>query len=279
MTRVRFFTALFLTIPVVLLILFFPTPFFALFVLLVLVLAAREWATLLNRTHFFLRWGFVAGIVFLTWTGWVLSERHGEAVLGILLLLAAVWWLVVAFSLPFYGSGQFQSSSGHWILRMAGIFTLVPAGVTLIWMHALHPWLVLYVMLLVAFADTGAYFAGRRWGRNALAPSVSPGKTREGVFGAFLAVFVLAILTAWWLNISSLDALVFVLLSLLVMLVSVVGDLFESLLKRECGAKDSGSLLPGHGGVLDRIDSLTAAAPVFLFGLLWLELLPVVMTP
>jgi phosphatidate cytidylyltransferase len=139
----------------------------------------------------------------------------------------------------------------------------------LVWLHALDPMLVLYLILLVAAADTGAYFAGRQFGRSKLAPEISPGKTREGCFGALFVVIPVGLLGAWLFGLAALDALVFGLLSIVVALVSVAGDLQESVLKREAGAKDSGTLLPGHGGVLDRIDSLTAAAPVFLFGLLW----------
>lgn len=127
-------------------------------------------------------------------------------------------------------------------------------------------------MILIWTADSFAYFAGRRWGRVKLAPQISPGKTREGVYGALIGSALCGALLHW-LRPETGSLSVLVLLSVTIALFSVVGDLFESLLKRQAGLKDSGTLLPGHGGVLDRIDSLTAAAPVFLFGLLLLEIL------
>ena len=119
-------------------------------------------------------------------------------------------------------------------------------------------------MLLVVAADIGAYFAGRQFGRNKLAPRVSPGKTWEGVLGGVAGA---AIVAAVGVTLFEVPIGPFIGLSLVTVLASVVGDLTESLFKRHAGVKDSGSLLPGHGGVLDRVDSVTAAAPIFLVGL------------
>jgi phosphatidate cytidylyltransferase len=128
------------------------------------------------------------------------------------------------------------------------------------------PGYVLFLFLLVWAADVGAYFAGRRWGQHKLAPAISPGKTWEGVAGASAATLILALLGAALLD-ESVRWPTFVVVCLITAGFSIAGDLFESMIKRQCGVKDSGSLLPGHGGVLDRVDSLTAAAPVFLLGL------------
>ncbi len=128
-------------------------------------------------------------------------------------------------------------------------------------------WLLLYLMTLVWVADIGAYFSGRAFGRHKLAPSISPGKTIEGVAGG-LALNLLWISVVWWYSGGwGVDYLPFLMVSLITVGFSVIGDLFESILKREAGVKDSSHLLPGHGGVLDRIDSLIAATPVFLAGL------------
>ena len=148
----------------------------------------------------------------------------------------------------------------------AGWLTLVPAGIALIALHE-DPqrgirWL-LYTFFLVWAADTGAYFAGRQFGRHKLAPQVSPGKTWEGAAGGLVLVGVLAALSAPALGQSTLS---FTLLSLCVGVFSIVGDLAESMFKRYAGLKDSGRLIPGHGGLLDRIDSITAAAPLLLLG-------------
>ena len=120
-------------------------------------------------------------------------------------------------------------------------------------------------------ADTGAYFVGQRWGRNKLASQVSPGKTREGLYGGLSLGLVAAVLCSLLLPLTLYKFILFLLVCLITIAMSVVGDLTESLIKRNSGVKDSGGLLPGHGGALDRIDSLTAAAPVFFSGILLLE--------
>ena len=153
---------------------------------------------------------------------------------------------------------------------------LIPAWASVVALHGVDPGgpqLVISLLILVSVADSGAYFAGRHWGRVKLAPAISPGKTREGVYGALAGSVIFALLLAWFRPETGHPALL-VLLCLAVTLISVAGDLFESLLKRQAGVKDSGKLLPGHGGVLDRIDSLTAAAPLYLLGLLHLGLQP-----
>ena len=138
------------------------------------------------------------------------------------------------------------------------------------YLHSVHYGYVFYIIALVAVADIGAYFSGKRFGKTKLAPNLSPGKTREGVYGALVLALLWAILGAAIGGHGGFDGLLFVVFSMLAAVMSVLGDLFESLIKREAGAKDSGTLLPGHGGVLDRIDGLLAALPVFALGLLWI---------
>jgi len=127
---------------------------------------------------------------------------------------------------------------------------------------------LLYLLSLVWVADIGAYFIGKRFGRHKLAPSISPGKTREGLLGGLVSSLLWMIVvyqaSAGW----GIALLPFLLIGVLTALASVFGDLFESVLKREAGVKDSSKLLPGHGGVLDRIDGVLAATPVFLSGIL-----------
>jgi len=130
---------------------------------------------------------------------------------------------------------------------------------------------VLFALILVWVADIGAFFAGRRFGRTRLAPHVSPGKTWEGVIGGAVASALVAVLGSAWFNIPIVR---FLPLCLAVVAFSIVGDLTESLLKRFAGLKDSGSLFPGHGGVMDRIDSVTGAAPILFFGLVALGVHP-----
>lgn len=151
-----------------------------------------------------------------------------------------------------------------------GILVLLPAWFALLKLHQMDYRYVLYLITLVALADTAAYFTGRKWGATKLAPHLSPGKTREGMSGAVVVTTVWALLATVWLPVPAGKSVHFMILSMFVVLMSVAGDLFESLLKREAGVKDSGQILPGHGGVLDRVDSLLAAAPIFTLGLLWL---------
>lgn len=149
-----------------------------------------------------------------------------------------------------------------------GLLLLVPAWLGLTSLHAQSPWWLLYLFLLVWGADTGAYFAGRAFGRRKLAPAVSPAKTLEGFAGGLALTMALAVGVGLWQGLGGQRLLAFLLLSLITVLASVLGDLFESMVKRRAGIKDSGTIFPGHGGALDRIDSLTAAAPVFALG--WL---------
>ncbi|MCG8434327.1 MAG: phosphatidate cytidylyltransferase, partial [Gammaproteobacteria bacterium] len=148
-----------------------------------------------------------------------------------------------------------------------GVLALVPCWAAITALHDRQPqgWqLLLFLLVLIWAADIGAYFAGKAWGKNKLAPNISPGKTWEGVFGGLAASLAAALLANYWLGFPLL-----IILPLVVILValSVVGDLSESMLKRQAHIKDSGSLFPGHGGVLDRLDSLLATAPMFLLGL------------
>ncbi|MDX1496662.1 MAG: phosphatidate cytidylyltransferase, partial [Salinisphaeraceae bacterium] len=132
---------------------------------------------------------------------------------------------------------------------------------------------LLGLLVIIWAADTGAYFAGRAFGKNKLAPKVSPGKTWEGVAGGLACSALMAWLGGWYVfQLAGLAAAGFVVLGLAVAGISVVGDLSESMFKRHAGVKDSGQIFPGHGGMLDRLDSLTAAAPCYLLGLLLLNI-------
>ena len=133
------------------------------------------------------------------------------------------------------------------------------------------PWLIVYMFLLVWGADTGAYFAGKRFGKRKLMPRVSPAKSWAGVGGASVTVLLVTMTTQQHLYFSQNLSFGIYILALVLLFVSVVGDLTESMFKRQCGIKDSGSILPGHGGIMDRIDSLTAAAPVFALCLIFFD--------
>ena len=179
-----------------------------------------------------------------------------------LILLAVVFWLLVA---PFWLLGRWHAQL-PFVRAVVGVVLLVPTWSALLYLHARGPGVLLGVMAIVWIADTAAYFSGRHFGRHKLAPAMSPGKTWEGVAGAFVALALYAGALSLVIGMPLLS--LFVMVSGLLYL-SVLGDLFESWIKRCAGVKDSGTILPGHGGVLDRIDALTATLP--LVALLVLE--------
>jgi phosphatidate cytidylyltransferase len=269
MLKHRVITALVLAPLVVLAVLLLPNYYLALIIALVIAIGGREWAKLSGIEHPFLQVIYsVTLLICLTGLYYLLPPTW---VFGIL-LASVTWWVLALMRLTRYQADKWHSYNR--LLRATeGFIVLLPAGLALVSIHRMPtngPVLLLFVLILIWSADIGAYFAGHRWGKHKLAPQVSPGKTREGVYGAMASALLCAILLAVWLNSDVSQAMLLAILCQVTMLASVVGDLFESLVKRQQGVKDSGQLLPGHGGMLDRIDSLTAAAPVFLFGLILL---------
>jgi phosphatidate cytidylyltransferase len=155
----------------------------------------------------------------------------------------------------------------HVLVRsVMGFVVLIPAALALIYAHSQNDGngFFLYLVGIVVFADVGAYFSGKRWGKKKLAPAVSPGKSWAGFFGGLVSVAIFAAVVASMYPIMGLTALQLIVVTVISALASVLGDLLESMLKRHRGIKDSSQLLPGHGGILDRIDSICAAAPVFV---------------
>jgi phosphatidate cytidylyltransferase len=228
---------------------------------LVVLAGAWEWSAFLKLTRFWQRLLYVAVIAVLLPLVWIYSERAGG--LRAVLEIAVVWW-VIALGWVMFAPRLVSSSTA----AIAGIFALVPAWLALAKMRGDSQvgaeW-VLFTLVLVQVADIGAFFVGRRFGRHRLAPNVSPGKTWEGVIGGLIASGLVAVFGSIRFGIPLLQ---FLPLCLATVAFSIGGDLTESLLKRYAGLKDSGRLFPGHGGVMDRIDSVTAAAPVLSFGLL-----------
>jgi phosphatidate cytidylyltransferase len=191
---------------------------------------------------------------------WLVAE-----VLG----LAALWWLVALFWIR-----SFPASTARWgsvgARAAMGWLALLPAWVACAYLRrqAGGEWLILFLLALVAAADIGAYFSGRAFGRRKLAPVVSPGKSWEGFWGGLASALLVTVLVWWLLWPPTISLAALLLVAAVTVLASVLGDLVESMLKRHRGVKDSSALLPGHGGVMDRLDSLSAAAPVFALGLL-----------
>ncbi len=187
------------------------------------------------------------------------------------LVLSLMWWTMALMSVLSYPRSAVLWQGSVLARAIAGLFVLIPSWAALVLLHSLfdHGYFILLACIIWG-ADTGAYFAGRAFGKRKLAPKVSPGKSWEGVIGGLVvALAVSAVATHWLTPVGGYFA--FFTLVLITVFVSVLGDLMESLFKRVMNLKDSGGILPGHGGVLDRIDSLTAAAPIFTLGLLWLS--------
>ncbi|WP_110656957.1 phosphatidate cytidylyltransferase [Salinicola halimionae] len=238
---------------------------FAAFTALVLLLGAWEWARLAGFDDHKSRLLYTAGLglVLLVawWAGWISAQWP--------LWIAAAGWLANAWWVSRYPQASDQWQPPWRRLAMGG-WVLVPCWVGLYQLRQDGSEWLLFVLLLVWVADIGAYFSGRRFGRRKLAPHVSPGKSWEGVYGGWVAVAVLVFLYALWLSLDLHQTLGLLIVALIVAFISVVGDLLESMLKRFRGLKDSSHLLPGHGGILDRIDSLTAAVPLFALIRPWL---------
>jgi phosphatidate cytidylyltransferase len=248
---------------------------FRMFIALIVVIGAWEWSNLVGYKRNVSRQAVAASVGALLLAIHFLCDVH-SVVWPILALTPLVWWLFASLVIVSYPKHIEWLSS-----RKLKLFTMIPVlggfWVGLVWLkNQQHSALLLtWLMLLVWGADIGAYFAGRAFGCRKLAPKVSPGKTWAGVYGGMAASMVISVAIAlFFLPDFTLKGWMWLLLlSAALVGLSVMGDLFESLLKRNRGIKDSSTLLPGHGGVLDRIDSLCAATPAFV--LLWFVLMVV----
>jgi phosphatidate cytidylyltransferase len=258
--RQRIVTALALA-AVVIGILFWMPPAAAVVAVAVAVLAgAWEWAGFAGLVTPLRRLGYTIGVGIVALAAW--RWTADPAGLATFLRVTALWWLLASIWIVFA-----SRRGGRLAAVLAGFAVLVPASIGLGRLVLVEPrgqLLLLFLIVLIAAADVGAYFGGRAFGRHKLAPLVSPGKTWEGFVSGMLGAGAAA-----WAGAQFFGQPVppWLAVCLLVALVSVAGDLVESMFKRHAGLKDSGGLLPGHGGVLDRIDSYTAAAPIFLLGL------------
>lgn len=213
---------------------------------------AWEWAAFTRLS--ISRWWLVGVVAVLLALAISLPDDQAS----LLLWLALVWWLTATLWLF-----RFPTAIPTLAVLSGGVLVLVPSWLALVRLHEtadLGPWLALAVLLVVWAADIGAYFAGRAFGRTPLAPRVSPKKTWEGVAGGLVAVTILALAMAPLLDLSRTQ---FLAVALIAAVASIVGDLTVSMFKRHAGLKDSGMLFPGHGGVMDRVDSISAASPIF----------------
>ena len=230
-------------------------------VIAVLMLAAAwEWSGFIFNEESKLKYVYVLFIAILIAV--IYSELPNVSLLDITLKVSLGWW-IAALAWMFF----FPTPIAPPVAWICGALVIVPAWLALDHLYLLSPEMLLFALLIVWVADMGAYFVGKGFGRVKLAPQISPGKTWEGVLGGLCAVMVLAAIGA---EVFEINITVLVPFCLAVAMISIVGDLTESMFKRNAGVKDSGSLFPGHGGVLDRIDSVTAAAPLFALALGWI---------
>jgi phosphatidate cytidylyltransferase len=258
--RKRVFTAVVLAAALLAILLWLPEWATVAVVTLIVLFGAWEWSAFLRLPGPGPRVGYVLLVGMLLWLVWRFSTDPARR--DLVLVLAVLWWLLALAWIVFA-----PRRVSPWAAASAGVLALVPSWLALVRLRLILPdgaqW-VLFALVLVWVADIGAFFFGRLFGRIRLAPTVSPGKTWEGLLGGVAVSMLVAIIGSRWFQVP---LAAFLPLCLAAVGFSVVGDLTESLLKRFAGMKDSGSIFPGHGGVMDRIDSLTGAAPVLLLGL------------
>lgn len=281
MLRQRVLTALVMLCVLYLGTVWLPPTYFAGFLSLILMPALFEWAGLmgLSRRRDVLLWVILFTVVLfcvmmlMSLDGQVLDARD----VGLVCALAMVFWLVVFYFLREYPQRQ-SYWQARWKIGAMGLATLIPTWVGLYYLKSMAPSgvLVFVLIALVSVVDIGAYFTGRVWGNKKLAPALSPKKSWAGFWGGMASCGLLTLGLLTWVHLMyqplSVDLwLLLIAAAMLLAVFSVIGDLFESMLKRQRGIKDSGSSLPGHGGILDRIDSLVAATPVFVLALIMLS--------
>lgn len=241
---------------------------------IIVLLGAWEWGGLAGMS---LHWQRLLYCTMVAVCLVIAYQWFSTTMINALLITASVFWFcaTVWIGLINQASSRVQRALPAPLMAAIGIVVLVPTWLAVMQIMVRQtdgPWILLLLCLLIWGADSGAYFTGRRWGKHKLAANVSPGKTWQGVVGGFIAALLIAIPFATFKNLYNQEHwLIFLAVCLMTLVISVSGDLFESVMKRKAGVKDSSHILPGHGGILDRIDSLTAAAPVFFSGLLWLE--------
>lgn len=271
MLKQRLITALVLAAVILSSLFFLPFKAFAGLLFVVWFLAAWEWANL-SSLNSFLRVVYAlistALLGFTTWICGIFTTIDFQA-LQHLMIVAAAWWFVALLLVVRYPQST-PLWSAQWLRCLMGFLVLIPSAVALLYLLTLENghWYFVYTAFIVVSADVGAYFSGRRWGRKKLLPLVSPGKSWAGFYGGVAACAALVFIVSSFTQVADLLLWQLFVATIVAGLISVLGDLLESMVKRHRGIKDSSNLLPGHGGFMDRIDSITAAAPIFVLLLL-----------
>lgn len=278
MTKTRFLAALVMGPAAILAVLFLPTPWMMVLAAMLFLAGLWEWFKLADvedtLTRTFL---LAANLLLMVMLVWGSRTGHGGslALFHLMILVGVAWWVLAALWLRFPEFGAHREGWARAVKLAAGTLAVIPAWCALAVIHGdpadaatigiiprNHLWL-LTALMMIWMADTGAYFAGRKFGRHKLSPRISPNKTVEGLVGGAIAATVFGLIFAMIAGATTAQLPWVALTALITVAASVVGDLFESLLKRHAGVKDSSDLIPGHGGILDRVDSVLAALPVF----------------
>ena len=272
MTRTRLLAALFMTPLAIAAVLFLDTPWLVALAAVLFLAGLWEWFRLaeiddtLHRTVL-----LVANLALMVAIVWASRSATGYSfvLFQVATVIGVGWWLLAMLWLKHFDFASDHDTHARMFKLAAGTLAVVPAWAALALIHGSqqngHRWLLIALLVIWA-ADSGAYFAGRKFGKHKLSPRISPNKTIEGLVGGMVASLVVALAAAPFAGATVAQLPLVAIVVVVTVLFSVVGDLFESLLKRHVGAKDSGDLIPGHGGILDRIDSVLAALPVFALG-------------
>ncbi|HEY9034901.1 MAG TPA: phosphatidate cytidylyltransferase [Pseudomonadales bacterium] len=231
----------------------------AVLVALMVLQGAREWVTLAGMAKMAGK-AYIA-ILLAAYVAMLAMHEHLSSADKFQLQMAVygaatLFWLLLV---PLWLKNIWRTRN-QGLLAVIGALLLLPTALAMLDLRAAGPWWLLAVMALVWMADIAAYFAGRKFGKHKLAPNVSPGKTWEGAAGAMVGVLLYMLLVLW--QGGMLNHIELLVLAMFGVAISIIGDLFESAIKRQAGMKDSGTLLPGHGGLLDRIDALTSTLPI-----------------
>jgi len=275
----RIITALILAPAAISAIFYLPINYFAILLMAIIGIGSWEWARFMGLVDTVQRLGYVvvtSAIIAALWfllpvdETWLVITGVQHEITSIL-WLSVLWWLFAAFLMFLYPKSSSFWANNKFIIAIFGWLTLVPTWLAFMVLrtnnHLLDEFqgaqLLMYLFMLVWSADVGAYFVGKSLGKRKLMPNVSPGKTIEGFLGGVVCASILTVIVGFALQWSSDKFMTALMVTLLITSISVLGDLTESMFKRQAGVKDSGTILPGHGGILDRIDSLTATAPVF----------------
>jgi len=277
--KLRIITALILAPATIASIFYLPLPYFSALMLVIMGIGAWEWGPLMGFSNKRRRLAFVTVTTVLIGALWYcfpllemwLSSSNLQDSIIYILWLAVAWWVLSA-TLTFLYPRYSKFWSSHRSVRgVFGWLTLVPTWLAFIVLRSSEyqtdvyqgAQLIMFLFLMVWSADIGAYFVGKAFGKHKLLPNVSPGKTMEGFLGGVAMACILVTVAGLSMNFTAEQFYLILPITILITTVSVLGDLNESMFKRQAGIKDSGSILPGHGGILDRIDSLTATAPIY----------------